>query len=150
MSKKNLAEKAKGAIKEKSGIIDEFKKFIARGNVLDMAVGVIVGGAFTAIVNSLVTDIITPLLGTILAGINFNTLVITIPWGSNPVITVGNFINAIINFFLTALCVFILVKTINKFTAKKNAAPAEPPKPSEEVLLLREIRDLLKENSNQQ
>lgn len=150
MSKKNLAEKAAGAIKEKSGVIGEFKKFIARGNVLDMAVGVIVGGAFTAIVNSLVNDIITPLLGTILAGINFDTLAITIPWGSNPVITIGNFINAIINFFLTALCVFILVKTINKFTAKKKEAPPAPPKPSDEVLLLQEIRDLLKEKQSKE
>jgi large conductance mechanosensitive channel len=109
-----------------------------------MAVGVIVGSAFTAIVNSLVTDIITPLLGTVLAGINFENLKITIPWGGQPVITVGIFINAVINFLLTAVCVFILVKAINALTKKKETPPA-PPKPSEEVLLLREIRDLLKE-----
>lgn len=141
MSKK---ENIKEAVKKRSGIIGEFKKFIARGNVIDMAVGVIVGSAFTAIVNSLVTDIITPLLGTVLAGINFENLKITIPWGGQPVITVGIFINAVINFLLTAVCVFILVKAINALTKKKEAPPA-PPKPSEEVLLLREIRDLLKE-----
>lgn len=141
MSKK---ENIKEAVKKRSGIIGEFKKFIARGNVIDMAVGVIVGSAFTAIVNSLVTDIITPLLGTVLAGINFENLKITIPWGGQPVITVGIFINAVINFLLTAVCVFILVKAINALTKKKETPPA-PPKPSEEVLLLREIRDLLKE-----
>ncbi|MBE6853514.1 MAG: large-conductance mechanosensitive channel protein MscL [Ruminococcus sp.] len=128
-------------------MIGEFKKFIARGNVIDMAVGVIVGSAFTAIVNSLVTDIITPLLGTVLAGINFENLKITIPWGGQPVITVGIFINAVINFLLTAVCVFILVKAINALTKKKETPPA-PPKPSEEVLLLREIRDLLKEQQD--
>jgi len=144
MSKK---ENIKEAVKKKSGIIGEFKKFIARGNVIDMAVGVIVGSAFTAIVNSLVTDIITPLLGTVLAGINFENLKITIPWGGQPVITVGIFINAVINFLLTAVCVFILVKAINALTKKKETPPA-PPKPSEEVLLLREIRDLLKEQQD--
>ncbi len=141
MKKKDL----KNAIKEKSGVIGEFKKFIARGNVLDMAVGIIIGSAFTAIVTSLVTDIITPLIGTLLAGINFDKLIITIPFGSEPVITIGNFINSVINFFITALCVFILAKVINRFTKKKEEAPA-PSKPSDEVLLLQEIRDLLKEN----
>jgi large conductance mechanosensitive channel len=136
--------------KKKPGIVEEFKKFIARGNVIDMAVGVIVGSAFTAIVNSLVTDIITPLLGTVLAGINFESLKITIPWGGQPVITVGLFINAVINFLLTAICVFMLVKAINAVTRKKEAAPPAPPKPSEEVLLLREIRDLLKDQQSKE
>ncbi len=137
-------KKIEKVIKEKTGVISEFKKFIARGNVLDMAVGIIIGSAFTAIVTSLVTDIITPLIGTILAGINFEKLVITIPFGSHPVITIGNFINSVINFFITAICVFILVKMINRFTKKKEEK-SEPPKPSDEVLLLQEIRDLLKE-----
>lgn len=127
-----------------TGFIAEFKKFIARGNVLDMAVGIIVGSAFTAIVTSLVKDIITPLVGTVLAGTNFSKWVIKIPFGSNPEIMVGNFIQAIFNFIVIAFCVFMIVKFINKLT-KKNEAPKEPPKPSEDVLLLKEIRDLLKE-----
>lgn len=142
MKKKDL----KNVIKEKTGVIGEFKKFIARGNVLDMAVGIIIGSAFTAIVTSLVTDIITPVIGTILAGINFDKLVITIPFGSQPVITIGNFVNSVINFFITAMCVFILIKIINRFSKKKEEAPA-PPKISDEVMLLQEIRDLLKEKN---
>lgn len=149
MKENEVRRKALKALKEKTGIIAEFRKFIARGNVLDMAVGIIIGSAFTAIVTSLVTDIITPLIGTILAGINFHDLVITVPWGNKPQIGVGNFINAVINFFLTALCVFILIRTINKLTKKKEA-PKEPAKPSDEVLLLQEIRDLLKEKNEEE
>ncbi|MDO5560932.1 MAG: large-conductance mechanosensitive channel protein MscL [Oscillospiraceae bacterium] len=144
MADKKLSEKASKVIKDNTGIIAEFKKFIARGNVLDMAVGIIIGSAFTAIVTSLVSDIITPLIGTIIAGINFDRLVLTIPWGGRPQIHIGSFIDAVINFFLTALCVFILIRTINKFTKKKEETK-EPPKPSDEVVLLTEIRDLLKE-----
>ena len=138
----------KDTLKGKAGIIGEFKTFIARGNVLDMAVGLIVGSAFTAIVTSLVNDIITPLIGAILAGIDFKSLTITIPWGGEPVILIGAFINAILNFFITAACVFLIVKTINKFSKKKEEeeAPA-PAQPSEDILLLQEIRDLLKEQN---
>ncbi len=122
----------------------EFKDFISRGNVLDMAVGVIVGGAFTSIVNSLVNDIFTPFLGMLLAGVNFDTLVVTIPWGNNPQLLFGNFIQAIISFLLTALCVFIIVKMVNGFHRKKKEEPAPPPKPDPQIVLLTEIRDLLK------
>ncbi len=122
----------------------EFKDFISRGNVLDMAVGVIVGGAFTSIVNSLVNDIFTPFLGMLLAGVNFDTLVVTIPWGNNPQLLFGNFIQAIISFLLTALCVFIIVKLVNGFHRKKKEEPAPPPKPDPQIVLLTEIRDLLK------
>lgn len=122
----------------------EFKDFISRGNVLDMAVGVIVGGAFTSIVNSLVNDIFTPFLGMLLAGVNFDTLVVTIPWGNNPVLHFGNFIQAIISFLLTALCVFLIVKLVNGFHRKKKEEPAPPPKPDPQLVLLTEIRDLLK------
>lgn len=132
-------------VKEKtSGFFAEFKKFISRGNVIDMAVGVIVGGAFTAIVNSLVNDILMPLIGMILAGVNFATLSVTIPWGNKPVILFGNFIQAIITFLLTAFCVFILVKIINSLHKKKEAAP---PAPAADVVLLTEIRDLLKNST---
>lgn len=125
-------------------LMKEFKDFISRGNVLDMAVGVIVGGAFTSIVNSLVNDIFTPFLGMILAGVNFNALGVTIPWGNRPFINFGSFIQAIISFLLTALCVFAVVKLVNSFHRKKAEAPAPPPKPDPQIVLLTEIRDLLK------
>lgn len=136
---KNMSE----AIKNKSGIIGEFKKFIARGNVLDMAVGVIVGGAFTSIVNSLVDDMIMPVIGMILAGINFRELGVTIPWGNEPYINIGNFLQAVITFILTAFCVFIIVKIINSFH-KKEIHKKSLDKPTKEEELLTEIRDLLK------
>lgn len=143
---------------KKKGIVAEFKEFIARGNVVDMAVGVIIGGAFTSIVNSLVTDIFTPFLGMILAGINFSDLGVTIPWGNRPYINFGSFIQSIITFLLTAICVFAIVKVINAVRnntfgrKKKEEAPAEPapepvPEPTKEELLLAEIRDLLKEQN---
>lgn len=123
---------------------DEFKHFIARGNVIDLAVGMIVGSAFTAIVSSLVDDMLMPLLGAILGGINLSNLRLTIPWslnGDKPVIYYGQFLQAIINFLLIAFCIFLLIKLINKFVKKKEAAPAKPTKDQE---LLTEIRDLLK------
>lgn len=125
---------------EKKGFIKEFKEFISRGSVLDMAVGIIVGGAFTAIVKSLVENIFTPILGMILAGINFKNLNVTIPWGNKPTIEFGLFIEAIVTFLLTAFCVFLMVKTINRFRKKKEE---EPDKPDPQVVLLTEIRDLL-------
>lgn len=145
---------------KKSGFFGEFKKFISRGNVMDLAVGVIIGGAFTAIVNSLVNDILMPLIGLIMAGINVKGWVVTLPWkvgeDAAPVqILFGSFIQAIITFFLTALCVFIIVKVINKIRdlgkKKEEEKPTAPPAPSKEEVLLTEIRDLLKaqaENSN--
>lgn len=142
--------------KKKLGIINEFKTFISRGNVLDMAVGVIIGGAFTSIVNSLVKDIFTPFLGMILAGINFNSMGVTIPWGNKPYINFGSFFQAIISFLLTAICVFAIVKIMNiiKDNAEKIAhrkkqeeeeAKKEEPKPDPQIVLLTEIRDMLKE-----
>ena len=126
--------------KEKKGFIKEFKEFISRGSVLDMAVGIIIGGAFTAIVKSLVEDIFTPILGMILAGINFKSLSITIPWGSKPQIYYGLFLEAVVTFLLTAFCVFLMIKAINKFRKKKEE---EPEKPDPQIELLTEIRDLL-------
>lgn len=142
-NKKEGLRNAKTALKKKAGIIGEFKKFIARGNVLDMAVGVIVGGAFTSIVNSLVDDMLMPIIGMILAGINFRNLGVTIPWGNEPYINIGNFLQAIITFILTAFCVFVIVKIINSFH-KKEEPKKEPPKPTKEEELLIEIRDLMK------
>ena len=98
--------------------MEEFKKFILRGNVMDMAVGVIVGGAFTAIVTSLNADILTPLLG-IFGGTDFSYLTVTLGSGENaPVLTYGNFLTAVINFLITALVIFLLLKGINKLTEK--------------------------------
>lgn len=134
---------AENGKKQVTGFLSEFRKFISRGNVLDMAVGVIVGGAFTAIVNSLVDDMLMPIIGMVLAGINFKDLGITIPWGNEPYINIGNFLQAVITFLLTAFCVFIIVKIINSFH-KKPETPKEEPKPTKEEELLIEIRDLLK------
>ena len=130
--------------KDKFKLLNEFKTFISRGNVLDMAVGVIVGGAFTSIVNSLVSDIFTPFLGMILAGINFDSLGVTIPWGNRPYINFGSFLQAIISFLLTAVCVFAIVKLVNSFHKKKEEEPKPAPAPDPQVVLLTEIRDLLK------
>ena len=100
------------------GFLSEFKKFIMRGNVMDMAVGVIVGGAFTSIVTSLNTDILTPIIG-IFGGTDFSYLTVTLGSGENaPVLTYGNFITAVINFLITALVIFIIVRGINKANEK--------------------------------
>ena len=140
---KSTEELLKKTGKGAKNILNEFKEFISKGNVLDMAVGLIVGSAFTAIVNSLVDDMLMPLIGTVLAGIDFSQLGVHIPWGNEPFIAVGNFLNAITTFLLTALCVFLIVKFMNIFRRKKEKKPAEPPKPSKEEQLLTEIRDLL-------
>lgn len=108
--------------------IGEFKKFIMRGNVMDMAVGVIVGGAFTAIVASLNADILTPILG-IFGGADFSSLTVTLGSGADaPVLMYGNFITAVINFLMTALVIFCMIKGINKIgeKTKKKEEPAEP------------------------
>lgn len=134
---------------KKKGFIAEFKEFISRGNVLDMAVGVIVGGAFTAIVTSLVNDILMPLIGLLTGGADFSSLKVTV---GNPIgdvapatINYGMFIQQVVNFLIVAFVIFAVIKSINKFRRKDE--PAEEPVPEsetpEEVLLMREIRDLL-------
>ena len=120
--------------------MEEFKTFALKGNVVDMAIGVIIGGAFTSIVNSLVNDIFTPLIGVITGGWDFSNMVITVGTAN---VMVGSFINAVISFLIVALCLFSLVKAMNKLI-KKKAEPAPAPTPSEDVVLLTEIRDLLK------
>ena len=133
-------------MKEKTGgFIAEFKQFIARGNVMDMAVGVIVGGAFKAIADSLTADIIMPVIGIFVKENSFADLSFTV---GSAVITYGNFINAVLNFLIMALVVFCLIKGINSFHRKKEEAPAAPPAPSKEEVLLTEIRDLLKEKAD--
>ncbi len=147
--------KDKPDIKKKGGkLITEFKEFISRGNVIDLAVGVIVGGAFTTIVSSLVDDIIMPVIGIITGGINFSSLKFTIKLPEELIdvdpatINYGLFIQNVINFFLTALVIFLLVKAINAFRKKEEEeepAPA-PAEPSDEVKLLTEIRDVLQQD----
>lgn len=137
---------------EKSGLFREFKKFISRGNVMDMAVGVIIGSSFTAIVNSLVKDLLMPVLGILLGKVNFRDLKIVLKEAdeaagiAESAIYYGTFIQNIINFILIAFVVFFIVKALNNLKKKEEEKPADPPappEPTEEVLLLREIRDSL-------
>jgi len=151
--KKEKKEKKARAKRERlKGFINEFKTFISRGNVMDLAVGVIVGAAFTAIVNSLVGDIVTPLLGLIIGGIDFSGLVVTIPGifaGQSVTITYGNFIQSIISFLAVAFCVFLIIKVINKIKdslIKKEQVEEKKTTPDEQqVALLEEIKELLKQ-----
>lgn len=127
--------------------ISEFKEFISRGDVMSMAVGIIIGGAFTSIVNSLVKDVITPFIGIITGGIDFTGVVIQF---GDAQIMVGNFIQAVITFLITAFVIFSMMKIFNSFKKKEEeapapAAPAEPPAPPADIQLLTEIRDLLQE-----
>lgn len=137
--------------------VNDFKSFILRGNVLDLAVGIIIGAAFTAIVSSLVDDMLMPVIGLALSGVDFSNFFINLkdPMDTTyttlkaakdagvPVLAYGNFINAIIKFLIVAFAVFMLVRQVSKLIPKKDAAPAAPVTP-EDVLLLREIRDSLK------
>ena len=125
--------------------MEEFKQFISRGNVMDMAVGVIIGGAFSSITTSLINDIVMPLLGILTGSISFADLHVTI---NGAEIAYGNFIQAVFNFLIMAFVVFCLIKAINRFHRKKEEAPPAPPEPSNEEKLLAEIRDLLKEKGN--
>lgn len=127
--------------------LKEFKIFISRGNVMDMAVGVIIGGAFSNITNSLINDIVMPVLGIFTNSISFADLTVEI---GSAVVTYGNFIQAVLNFLIMALVVFCLVKAMNSLHRKKEEAPAAPPappEPSNEEKLLTEIRDLMKGQS---
>ena len=129
---------------------EEFKTFAIKGNMLDMAVGMIVGGAFTALVTSVVTNLATPLLG-MLVGVDFSALKVDLPrlYGNAELgtLSIGLFLNSIISFIIVAFVVFLFVKTLNAFRRKQEETPAPPPPPSKEELLLTDIRDLLKEMS---
>lgn len=134
----------------------EFRDFAMRGNVIDLAVGIIIGAAFTTIVNSLVNDIIMPPLGLVLGGIDFTDFFVTLKGGAYPTLAAakqggavtlnyGAFINAIVRFIIVAFAIFILVKQINRLA--RPPAPAAPPAPPREEVLLTEIRDILKERA---
>lgn len=127
--------------------LNEFKEFAMRGNVMDLAVGVVIGGAFGKTVSSLVADIIMPVLSLITGRINLAALVASVPaaFGGKPIqITYGIFLQTVIDFIAIAFSIFIVVKAMNKLKRKKEDAPTAPPEPSKEEILLTEIRDLLK------
>lgn len=127
---------------------NEYKKFIARGNVMDMAVGVIIGGAFSNIITSLIDDILSPILGMLPGGGTTLAASLTVRLPSGGEIMLGSFINVVLNFLVMAFVVFCLVKALNTLHRKKEEAPPPPPQPSAEEKLLTEIRDLLKEKQS--
>ena len=133
------------------GFFGEFKEFINKGSVMDLAVGVVVGGAFTTIVNSLVNDIIMPIVSLVAGGVDFTNLSIEINnfFGTDDkaVIAYGNFIQTIVDFLIIALCIFAVIRIFEKFKKKEEEKPEEPAAPvkSDEAILLEEIRDLLKQ-----
>lgn len=122
-------------------MLKEFKAFVSRGNVIDLAVAVILGAAFGAIIKSLVDDIIMPLVGIVLGGVDFTALTFQV---GKATLTYGNFIQAIVNFLVVAFALFLIIRSINKTQKQEAPAPAAPPEPSAEEKLLAEIRDLLK------
>jgi len=124
------------------GFVNEFVAFVKRGNVIDLAVGVIIGAAFGKIVSSLVADVIMPPIGYLVGGVNFTDLSLQLPAGDKPVlIKYGNFLQAVFDFLIVAFCVFLMVKAVNAVYRKGPGKPAEPPAQEK---LLTEIRDLLK------
>lgn len=137
------------------GFVKEFKEFAMRGNVLDMAVGIVIGGAFGKIVSSFVADLMTPLLGLLIGGVNFSDLKIVLKQAvmqgeevisPEVAFSYGNFIQVIFDFLIIAFAIFMLLKAVNKFKRKKEEAPEAPAAPPADVQLLTEIRDLLKKN----
>ena len=150
MEKKKVAEKSKGFVKE-------FGEFIKKGNVVDMAVGVVIGSAFGAIVTSLVNDIIMPVISLLTGGIDFSNWFLALDGNKYATLeeattagaatlNYGNLISVVINFIIVAFCIFLVVKAMNKMKRKEEEKPAEEPKKPEDVVLLTEIRDLLKKN----
>jgi len=136
--------------------LGEFKTFAMKGNVIDLAIGVVIGAAFGKIVTSLVNDIIMPPIGKVLGGVDFSNLFVTLGDGTYDslaaaqeagaaTLNYGLFINTVLNFLIVAFAIFILIKQINKLKKKEEDAPSTPPKPTREEELLTEIRDLLKQ-----
>ena len=129
-----------------TGFLAEFRKFIARDNVMDLAVGVIIGGAFKGITDSLVNDILNPILG-IFAGDNAALAALSIQLPGGGALMLGSFLNAVLNFLIMAFVVFCIIKALNRLHKKEEDVPPPPPQPSREEQLLTEIRDLLKERT---
>jgi len=131
--------------------VTEFKAFAMKGNVVDMAVGIIIGASFGKIVASFVKDIIMPPLGLLIGGVNFSDLAIVLKEAQGDIAAVtmnyGVFIQTLVDFLIVAFAIFVAIKVMNSLKKKEEAAPAEPPKPSNEELLLTEIRDLLKDKA---
>lgn len=136
-------------------MLSEFKKFAMRGNVVDMAVGIVIGAAFGKIVSSVVNDVIMPPIGLLMGGVDFSNLFINLgdvaydslalaEEAGAPLIKYGVFINTVLDFVIVAFAIFMVIKGMNKMKKKEEEAPAEPPKPSAEVELLTEIRDSLR------
>ncbi len=132
-------------------MINEFKKFALRGNVVDMAVGIIIGAAFGKIVSSFVGDVVMPPIGMLLGGVDFSDLAITLKQASGDmpavVVAYGKFIQTVIDFTIIAFAIFMAVKAVNALKQKEEEAPKPPPAPTEEVVLLTEIRDLLRQKA---
>ena len=131
-------------------MMSEFRDFALRGNVVDMAVGIVIGGAFGKIVSSFVNDVLMPPIGLALGGVDFSDLAVTLKEASGDVAAVtlnyGAFIQTVVDFIIIAFAIFMVVKAMNNLKKKEEAAPPPPPKPSEEVTLLTEIRDLMKQD----
>ncbi len=126
-------------------MLKEFKEFAMRGNVVDMAVGIIIGGAFGKIVSSMVSDVIMPPIGMLRGGVDFSDLAIALGEGEGAAsINYGVFINTVLDFLIVAFAIFMLIKGLNSLKRKEEEKPAEPPKPSAEEVLLTEIRDALR------
>jgi len=129
-------------------MLKEFKEFAMRGNVVDMAVGIIIGGAFGKIVSSFVSDVIMPPIGMLMGGVDFSELAIALGEGEGAAsINYGVFINTVLDFLIVAFAIFMVIKGMNSMKKKEEEKPAEPPKPSAEEVLLTEIRDALKQRS---
>ena len=130
------------------GMVKEFKEFAMRGNVMDMAIGIIIGAAFGKIVSSIVSDVIMPPIGMLLGGVDFSSLAITLKEGAEGVEPVllkyGVFLNTVIDFVIIAFAIFLVVKAMNNMKKKEEEKPAAPPEPSKEEVLLTEIRDALR------
>ena len=131
-------------------MMSEFRAFAMRGNVVDMAVGIVIGGAFGKIVSSFVNDVLMPPIGIALGGVNFSDLAVTLKEASGEIAAVtlnyGAFVQTVVDFIIIAFAIFMVVKAMNTMKKKEEAAPPPPPKPSAEETLLAEIRDLLKKD----
>ncbi len=137
-------------MEKKKSFIAEFKEFAFKGNMMDLAIGVIIGGAFNGLISAFIEQVVMPVIGIFLGGIDLSKWVVPLPnlYGGAPIEwQLGAFLTQVLNFVILALVVFLMVKAMNRLRHQPDPAPAAPPAPSKEELLLTEIRDLLKQNS---